>query len=257
MNVSENIADLRRKRGWSQEHLAEQLGVTRQSVSKWESGTATPELEKLAALADLFGVSLDALARENWRPPSPSMEPTHLEQQMEELSRYVRGYSYDSPIRLWGLPLVSIRLNRNTFGRDSVARGIIAIGNIAVGVVAVGCLSVGIFSLGAFALGVLSVAALAFGAVSLGALSVGFLAFGSCAVGVYSCGVAVMASDIAVGVSATANQTAIGEQAAGEHVLLWGSGLTQGQVEAFLLAHHPNLWRPLLRLLSFAGSVIR
>ncbi|MCI8910774.1 MAG: helix-turn-helix transcriptional regulator [Oscillibacter sp.] len=256
MNISENIADLRRKRGWSQEHLAEQLGVTRQSVSKWESGTATPELEKLVALADLFGVSLDALAREDWTP-SPSTEPTHLERQVEELSRYVRGYAYDSPIRLWGLPLVSIRLSRNGLGRDSVARGIIAIGNIALGVVAVGCLSVGIVSVGAFALGVLSIAALALGAVSLGALSVGFLAFGSCAVGVYSCGVAAVASDIAVGVAATASQTAIGEQAAGEHVLLWGSGLTQAQVEAFLLTHHPNLWRPLLRLLSFAGSVIQ
>lgn len=253
MHISENIADLRRQRGWSQEQLAAELGVTRQSVSKWESGTATPELEKLIVLADLFGVSLDYLAREAW----PEMSrPTDLEEQVKELSRYVRGYSYDSPTHLWGLPLVSIRLSRHTLGRDSVARGIIAIGNVAVGVVALGCFSIGFLSVGAFAVGVLALAALSLGIVSLGALSVGLLAFGTCAVGIYSCGVAVIGREIAVGVAAT-GRTAIGETAVGTHVLLWGSGLTRGEVESFLLEHHPNLWPPLLRFFSLCGSLIR
>lgn len=254
MYISENIADLRRQRGWSQEQLAAELGVTRQSVSKWESGTATPELEKLIALADLFGVSLDYLARES--RPEASPPPTDLEEQVKELSRYVRGYSYDSPTRLWGLPLVSIRLSRHTFGRDSVAKGIIAIGNVAVGVVALGCFSVGLLSVGAFAVGVLALAALAFGIVSLGALSVGLLAFGTCAIGIYSCGVAVIGREIAVGVSAS-GRTAIGETAVGTHVLLWDSGLTRGEAESFLLKYHPNLWRPLLRFFGLCGSLIR
>ncbi len=59
MDFSEKLMDLRRREGWSQERLAEELGVTRQSVSKWEMGTAMPELGKLIALSDLFGVTID------------------------------------------------------------------------------------------------------------------------------------------------------------------------------------------------------
>lgn len=61
MELSNNIGRLRGERGMSQEELAAKLGVSRQSVSKWETGAATPELEKVAALAELFGVSLDEL----------------------------------------------------------------------------------------------------------------------------------------------------------------------------------------------------
>ncbi len=61
MNLNENIQRLRRQAGLSQEALAEKLGVSRQAVSKWESGAALPELEKLADLAQLFSVRLDEL----------------------------------------------------------------------------------------------------------------------------------------------------------------------------------------------------
>lgn len=47
MSLGDKIAELRRQRGWSQENLAERLGVTRQSVSKWESGTSVPDLDKI------------------------------------------------------------------------------------------------------------------------------------------------------------------------------------------------------------------
>ena len=50
IRLSENIRALRRRHGLTQEQLAEALGVSRQTVSKWENGTATPELEKLRAL---------------------------------------------------------------------------------------------------------------------------------------------------------------------------------------------------------------
>ena len=48
--LSENIHALRRKSGLSQERLAEKIGVSRQAISKWETGAATPELDKLRAL---------------------------------------------------------------------------------------------------------------------------------------------------------------------------------------------------------------
>ena len=56
-----NISKLRKERSMTQEQLAEALGVTFASVSKWERGIATPELSLIAEMADLFGVSLDAL----------------------------------------------------------------------------------------------------------------------------------------------------------------------------------------------------
>ena len=61
MEFGERLYELRKKAGMSQEDLAAALEVTRQTVSKWEVGDSTPDMGKLAAAADLFGVSLDYL----------------------------------------------------------------------------------------------------------------------------------------------------------------------------------------------------
>ena len=63
MNLPDKIMTLRRRRGWSQEELAERLDVSRQSVSKWEMGQSVPELDKIVQMSDLFGVSADQLVR--------------------------------------------------------------------------------------------------------------------------------------------------------------------------------------------------
>ena len=62
--LSEKIYALRRKNGLSQEQLAEKIGVSRQSISKWEGGLSTPELDKLKALSEFFQVSIDELTKE-------------------------------------------------------------------------------------------------------------------------------------------------------------------------------------------------
>lgn len=72
MTIGERIAQFRKQAGLSQEALAERLGVSRQSVSKWETGGATPELENLLAMSELFGVSTDALLKED--APAPAEE---------------------------------------------------------------------------------------------------------------------------------------------------------------------------------------
>ena len=54
MILADKIIDLRKKNGWSQEELAEKLGVSRQAVSKWESAQAIPDLGRVLAMADLF-----------------------------------------------------------------------------------------------------------------------------------------------------------------------------------------------------------
>lgn len=61
INISENIRRLRKENAMTQEQLAEAVGVSFAAVSKWERGAATPELSCIAELADLFGVSVDAL----------------------------------------------------------------------------------------------------------------------------------------------------------------------------------------------------
>lgn len=257
MEFSEKLTALRRREGWSQEQLADRLGVTRQSVSKWEGGAAVPELGKLVALSELFGVSVDYLVKDylESEPSAAGADTARLKERVEDLVQYFRGYAYDSKTRLFGLPLVSIRITRRGF-RGGVAKGILAIGNAAIGVVAIGAVAVGGVSLGAFSVGLLALGALAAGGAAVGALAVGLAAFGSCAVGVWSGGVAAMGQEIAVGVAAL-GKTAVGQDAMGEHVLLWGSGLTAGEVEAFLRLHHPDLWQPLLKALSFLGSAIK
>ncbi|MFT8412572.1 MAG: helix-turn-helix transcriptional regulator [Schleiferilactobacillus perolens] len=59
MEFPEQLRDQRRKAGLSQEEVAEKVGVTRQTVSKWETGQAVPELLKGKILADLFGLTYD------------------------------------------------------------------------------------------------------------------------------------------------------------------------------------------------------
>lgn len=61
MNLAENIARLRRERGMTQEALAEMIGVSPQTISKWETSTTAPDVTLLPLLADVFGVSIDAL----------------------------------------------------------------------------------------------------------------------------------------------------------------------------------------------------
>lgn len=61
--LSDRILDLRKKAGMSQEDLAEKLNVSRQSVSKWESGASTPDLDKIVELSRLFGVTTDYLIK--------------------------------------------------------------------------------------------------------------------------------------------------------------------------------------------------
>lgn len=65
MNFAEKILNLRTEYGYSQETLAEKLNVSRQAVSKWESGTTLPETDKVITLSNFFGVSTDYLLKDN------------------------------------------------------------------------------------------------------------------------------------------------------------------------------------------------
>lgn len=72
MILADKITSLRKKCGWSQEELADQLGISRQSVSKWESGMSIPDLEKIVKMSALFGVSTDYLLKDEIEETLPS-----------------------------------------------------------------------------------------------------------------------------------------------------------------------------------------
>ena len=62
MTIGQRISELRKNHGYSQEYVAEQLNVSRQAVSKWETDTSAPDTYNLIGLAQLFGVSVEFIA---------------------------------------------------------------------------------------------------------------------------------------------------------------------------------------------------
>ena len=88
MILADKIIENRKKNGWSQEDLAEKLGVSRQSVSKWESAQAIPDMKKILQLSEVFGVSTDYLIKDEIEE-KPAMEPAPVDNGLEETVRSV------------------------------------------------------------------------------------------------------------------------------------------------------------------------
>ena len=93
MILADKIMDLRKKAGWSQEELAEQLEVSRQSVSKWEGAQSVPDMDKILRLSRIFGVTTDYLLKDELGEPEyiPSQETGALRRvSMEEATKYLQ-----------------------------------------------------------------------------------------------------------------------------------------------------------------------
>lgn len=108
MILAEKIMNLRKKSGWSQEELADQLGISRQSVSKWESGASIPDLDKIIKMSDLFGVSTDYLLKDELEEVSFS-ETDHVEEAVRSVSiEEANAFMNDSKVfAKWLAPAVS------------------------------------------------------------------------------------------------------------------------------------------------------
>ena len=88
MILADKIIENRKKNGWSQEELADRLGVSRQSVSKWEGAQAVPDMKKIVQMSEIFGVSTDYLLRDDIEiPAAPETAP--VDNGLEETVRVV------------------------------------------------------------------------------------------------------------------------------------------------------------------------
>lgn len=85
MTFSEKLKYLRKKKEISQEELAQVLHVTRQSISKWETGTAYPDIEKMKMLSDFYNISLADLMNQDNNESSGLNVKNHEEDDQEEL----------------------------------------------------------------------------------------------------------------------------------------------------------------------------
>ena len=105
MILADKIIDLRKKAGWSQEELAEKLGVSRQSVSKWEGAQSIPDMNKILQLSDLFGVSTDYLLKDDMEVSEPVTAPEDADTEgatfvsMEEANAFL-SYKAESAPRI-------------------------------------------------------------------------------------------------------------------------------------------------------------
>ena len=101
MILADKITALRKKASWSQEELAEQLGVTRQSVSKWEGAQSVPDMDKVVQMSRLFGVTTDFLLKDELSEEEPAPEGGVNHSAMQALLEeedYTRENKAKSPV---------------------------------------------------------------------------------------------------------------------------------------------------------------
>ena len=211
MDFAQKLNELRKSRGFSQEDLGEKINVTRQTISNWESGLSTPDMDSIIALAKLFEISTDELLAYKHEEPIVHIESKGNNVYGIHFSPFAWHFEYKSKTKVGVIPLVHVNFG---FGHH-VAKGIFALGNIAFGVFSLGFIGIGLIGFGLLGLGLLAglgtlgigffgFGSIAAGVVSFGAVSVGVISFGAVSCGVYSIGAASVGSQIAYGSQAKA-----------------------------------------------------
>ncbi len=214
MTTGEKLAKLRKQNNYTQEQLAELLGVSRQAISKWESDSAYPETEKLIKLSRLYDCSLDYLLKdeaqsERTAEPQPAAPTINISLNNlvyeRKSSRTIRG------VPLWHVNIGAGRCAKGIIAVGFAARGVVACGLFAAGLVSFGVLSVGLLALGCFALGLLCFGSVSVGAIAFGGVAIGLFAVGGYAVGQFAVGGAATGGIAAMGDSAVADVAAFGK----------------------------------------------
>lgn len=241
MDIGKNILKLRKKKGLSQEQLAEEMGVTRQTISNWELGESSPDIKQAKELARIFNTSIDSLVNSEY---------------IEQKDNNRDGYEFVSKTKVKGIPLVHVNLG---FRKVKKAKGIIAIGNIAKGVISIGGVSIGIISLGGISLGLisfgaialgllLSIAGISIGSIAIGGVAIGLLSIGGISIGLYSIGGLAIAKNVALGDYAN-GYIAIGNHVKGT-VKLLQSEVEGSEIRNVILEYFPKTWNMIVDLFS-------
>lgn len=207
MTLGDKLSKLRKENNYTQEQLADVLGVSRQAISKWESDTTYPETDKLIRMSELFDCSLDYLLKDKVETDNEAQTDDN------DVLLRIRFREKKSKKTLLGMPLWHIGRNARGFvaiGKN--ACGIIAIGMIAKGMVSLGLFSMGLFSFVLFSLGLLSIGQFALGVLSAGCFSVGVFATGAISLGIISLG-AIAIGDFSVGALSIGKYFAMGDNA--------------------------------------------
>lgn len=236
------LKTLRQGRGLSQEQLAEALGTSRQTISKWESGAALPDAINLLSLSDFFGVPTDTLLRgvspDSFDSPASSDSPDSSDSfdssdffeepyTSSDTSFHApptgdaptrppkrpfrlpgRGrleFEYISQKKLFGLPLIHVHVGAGLYR----AKGVFALGMISSGLISMGLLSMGLLSFGLLSMGLLSFGGFVLGAAAFGGVAAGILAAAGIAIGLFAIG-GISLGGIAVGGIAIASHIAVG-----------------------------------------------
>lgn len=222
MTLGEKIAKQRKENNYTQEQLAEILGVSRQSVSKWESDIAYPETDKLIKMGKLFQCSMDYLLDEACTDIS-GKNTTKVVSVLDSIHTTLKKQCRErkSEKVICGMPLYHIGRDargffavgmkaKGVFAIGLRAQGIVSLGLLSFGIISIGLLSIGIIALGTLALGLLSVGSIALGLFAAGAISIGIVSFGALSIGAFSAGAMAIGKYIAIGDSARA-MIAIGD----------------------------------------------
>lgn len=201
MNFHKTLQRLRKEKGMSQEELGEKLGVSRQTISKWEGDSAYPDMLNLVTISRFFDVSVDELISGQKEEEAVSPES----EQIIEKKKPVFHYEYKSRLKIRNTPLVHINYGLGDFR----ARGIIAIGNIstgilsiglmAKGIISIGVLSIGLLALGVISLGLLAVGCIAAGIIAVAGIALGIMTLGGVAFGIVSVGGCAFSTHVSVG----------------------------------------------------------
>ena len=220
MTIGYKISKLRKEYNYTQEQLADILGVSRQSISKWESDIAYPETDKLVKIGKMFDCSMDYLLNDDVveKQGTPSAES-----QLRNLLK--RPFcERKSEKTVFGMPLYHIGKNargfiaiglkaRGVFSIGLISRGIVSLGLLSLGIISIGLLGIGLLAAGVFALGLVALGSIAIGLVAAGAISIGIISFGALSVGCFSTGALAIGKYLAIGDHARA-YVAIGKTVA-------------------------------------------
>lgn len=194
MTTGEKIALLRKENNYTQEQLAQLLGVSRQSISKYESDIAYPETDKLIRLGEIFDCSLDYLLKDEietreTRQRDFKQTEESVERVVKAAVYKVRNFDKKSSKTVCGLPLWHIGKNaKGIIAIGITARGILSVGLCSMGVISLGVVSLGLLAIGAFALGILALGSIAAGGIVCGGICAGVLALGGVAAGNFAFG---------------------------------------------------------------------